>query len=174
MRRSSVAVTSSTYPARIFDHAICDPICPAAEFATLVEIELAAGRAFAEIGMPEIAADDPGSPAELAAFAQTGSVWVAADDDDRPIAYLLSIAVDDCAHIEQVSVEPHHARRGIGAALIDHLAATARGEGRAALSLTTFATCRGTPRTTRGWASTSWHLRPTGRSSPSSSRTRRR
>jgi GNAT superfamily N-acetyltransferase len=108
------------------------------EFATLVEIELAAGRAFAEVGLPEIAADDPGSPAELAAFLQTGSGWAATDDDDRPVAYLLSIAVDDCAHIEQVSVEPDHARRGIGAALIDHLAAIAKGEGRAGLSLTTF------------------------------------
>ena len=29
--------------------------------------------------MPEIAADDPGSPAELAAFLQTGSGWVATD-----------------------------------------------------------------------------------------------
>ncbi len=108
------------------------------EFATLVEIELAAGRAFAEVGLPEIAADDPGSPAELAAFLQTGSGWVAIIDEDRPIAYLLTMAVDDCAHIEQVSVEPGHARRGIGAALIDHLAVTARSEGRAALSLTTF------------------------------------
>ena len=63
---------------------------------------------------------------------------MAADDDDRPIAYLLSMAVDDCAHIDQVSVEPGHARRGIGAALIDHLASIARDEGRPALSLTTF------------------------------------
>lgn len=108
------------------------------EFAALVEIELAAGRAFAEIGMPEIAADDPGSPDELAAYAQNGSVWVAADGDDRPVAYLVSVAVDDCAHIEQVSVEPGHARRGIGAALIDHLASIARDDGRSALSLTTF------------------------------------
>ena len=101
--------------------------------------------------MPEIAADDPGSPDELAAYAHNGSVWVAADDDDRPIAYLLSMAVDDCAHIEQVSVEPGHARRGIGAALIDHLAATARDEGRVGPQPDHVpSTCHGTPRTTRG------------------------
>jgi GNAT superfamily N-acetyltransferase len=46
--------------------------------------------------------------------------------------------VDGCAHIDQVSVLPEHARRGVGAALIEHLAATARAEQRPALTLTAF------------------------------------
>ena len=37
-----------------------------------------------------------------------------------------------------MSVDPAHAGRGIGAALIDHLAASARADGRPALTLTTF------------------------------------
>jgi|SRR6478752_3096471 len=94
----------------------------------LLEIEREAGRAFAAVGMPEIARDDPGTVEEVA------DAWVAVDEDDRPVAYLTSRVLDGNAHIEQVSVAPSHARRGIGAALIDHLAATT---GRP-LTLTTF------------------------------------
>jgi GNAT superfamily N-acetyltransferase len=108
------------------------------ELAALVDIERAAGTLFAAVGMPEIARDDPGSVAELEPYRDAGRAWVAVDGDDRPIAYLISALVDDCPHIEQVSVAPAHARRGLGAALIDHLAAVAAAEGRAALTLTTF------------------------------------
>ena len=101
-------------------------------------IERDAGRAFAAIGMAEIAADDPGSVAELEGFRADGRAWVAVDEADRPVAYLLSAVVDGCAHVEQVSVAPTHARRGLGAALVDHLAAVAAGEGCPAVTLTTF------------------------------------
>jgi GNAT superfamily N-acetyltransferase len=108
------------------------------ELAALVAIEREAGALFADVGMPDIAHDDPGSVDELDPFRAAGRAWVAVDGDDRPIAYLLAAVVDGCAHIEQVSVAPAHGRRGVGAALIDHLAAAARAEGRPALTLTTF------------------------------------
>jgi GNAT superfamily N-acetyltransferase len=91
----------------------------------LLDIERAAGRAFADIGMPEIAEDEP---------APVTAAWVAVDERDEPVAYLTSSEVDGCAHIDQVTVHPSHARRGIGAALIDHLA-TVSGK---PLTLTTF------------------------------------
>jgi GNAT superfamily N-acetyltransferase len=108
------------------------------ELEALVDIEREAGALFETVGMPEIARDDPGSVAELEPFRADGRAWVAVDDDDHPIAYLVSEVVDGCAHIEQVSVAPAHARRGLGAALIDHLARAAAAEGLAALTLTTF------------------------------------
>ena len=108
------------------------------ELAALVAIERDAGALFATVGMPEIARDDPGSVDELEPFRSDGRAWVAVDADDRPIAYLISSEVDGCAHVEQVSVAPAHARRGLGAALIDHLGAVAAAEGRPALTLTTF------------------------------------
>ncbi len=116
------------------------PIRPARrhELEALVAIERDAGRVFATVGMPAIAADDPGSVAELEPFRAGGRAWVAVDDADRPVAYLLSAVVDGCAHVEQVSVAPTHARRGLGAALVDHLAATAASQGRPAVTLTTF------------------------------------
>jgi GNAT superfamily N-acetyltransferase len=103
-----------------------------------VDIERRAGRAFADVGLPEIAADDPGSVEWLAGFAKAGRAWVAVDADDRPIAYLIACVLDGALHIEQVSVDPDHARRGIGAALVDHAAERARAEGLHALTLTTF------------------------------------
>jgi GNAT superfamily N-acetyltransferase len=111
---------------------------PAAdELARLVEIEAAAGRAFADHGMPEIAADDTGTPSGLEEYRAAGRAWVAADRDG-PIAYLLAAEVDGCLHVEQVSVDPAHSGREIGATLIDHLAEVARAAGRPALTLTTF------------------------------------
>jgi GNAT superfamily N-acetyltransferase len=108
------------------------------ELARLQEIELEAGRAFAEIGMEEIAGDEPLSVAELEAFAVAGRAWVAPDGADLPIAYLLSTVVDGGAHVEQVSVSPAYRGRGIGAALIDHVSAGAARDGRRWVTLTTF------------------------------------
>jgi GNAT superfamily N-acetyltransferase len=108
------------------------------ELYALVAIEHEAGALFKTIGMPEIAYDDPGTVPELEPFRAGGRAWVAVDADDRPIAYLISAVVDDCAHVEQVSVAPAHARRRLGAALIDHLVGVAAVEGRPAVTLTTF------------------------------------
>jgi GNAT superfamily N-acetyltransferase len=108
-----------------------------ADLPLAVEIERRAGQAFAAHGMPEIAADDPGSPEELEAYRAAGRAWVAAEDG-APIAYLVAAEVDGCLHVEQVSVDPAGAGRGIGAALIEHAAGVARQAGRPALTLTTF------------------------------------
>jgi GNAT superfamily N-acetyltransferase len=108
------------------------------ELDALRALERDAGRAFAEVGMPEIARDDPPPVAELEAFRAAGRAWVAVDGAERPVAYLLSSVVDGCGHIDQVSVAPSHARRGLGAALIEHLAERVRVEGRAGLTLSTF------------------------------------
>jgi GNAT superfamily N-acetyltransferase len=108
------------------------------ELDALRAIEREAGHAFTAIGMPEIAADEPPTVAELEVFRSQGRAWVAVDGSDRPVAYLVSSVVDGCAHIDQVSVAPSHAGRGLGAALIEHLAASARAEGLPALTLTTF------------------------------------
>jgi GNAT superfamily N-acetyltransferase len=107
------------------------------ELPVLQEIERAAGECFRDIGMPEVA-DDEDFPLEvLAAYRRAGRAWVAVSD--RPVAYLIADLVDGNLHVEQVSVHPDSARRGIGRALIDHAAEHAAAEGLRALTLTTFA-----------------------------------
>lgn len=109
------------------------------ELPRLREIERAAGRAFRDLGMPEIADDEPASLDELARYQRDGLAWVAVAADGPPLAYLLADRVDGALHVEQVSVHPDAARRGVGRALLDHAAGFAAAEGLPALTLTTFA-----------------------------------
>lgn len=110
----------------------------AQEVPALRRIERAAGAAFAGVGLPEVAADEPPPLVHLEAFRVAGRAWVATDDRDRPVAYLVALVLDGRAHVEQVSVDPAHRGRGLGAALLDHLGRWARERDHAELSLTAF------------------------------------
>lgn len=109
-----------------------------ADLPALQDIERAAGQSFREIGMPEIADDQPPSTAQLACYQQAGRAWVAVGEAGQPVGYLIAEPVDGNLHIEQVSVHPDSARRGIGRHLLEHVAAQAAVAGLPALTLTTF------------------------------------
>ncbi|BCJ68739.1 GNAT family N-acetyltransferase [Polymorphospora rubra] len=109
------------------------------ELEILRDIERAAGACFREVGMAEIADDEPLPVTVLAAYRLAGRALVAVDPADRPVAYLLTDPVDGNVHVEQVSVHPDHARRGIGRALLEDVARRAAADGVPALTLTTFA-----------------------------------
>lgn len=116
-----------------------------AELPLLRGIERAAGTWFRGIGLTEIADDEPLSVEELDGFRRAGRAWVAVgragdapDGSEHVIAYLVAAPVDGNLHVEQVSVHPEAARRGIGRALIDHAARHAAEQGMPALTLTTF------------------------------------
>lgn len=104
----------------------------------LVGIEQAAGESFRSLGMDFVADDAPRSVAQLAPYVEAGRAFVFVDADDRPVGYLLLDVVDGAAHVEQVSVHPGHARRGIGRALIERAMAWGREHGLPALTLTTY------------------------------------
>ncbi|GAA2621348.1 GNAT family N-acetyltransferase [Streptomyces axinellae] len=138
------------------------------ELGRIQEIERAAGRSFRDVGMPEIADDEPPPTAALNGYQAARGLWVvsggggigretaagpARDEsggpraqqpgetggEDMAIAYALVEPLDGCLHIEQISVHPDNARRGIGRALIRHLARCAVADRMPALTLTTFA-----------------------------------
>ncbi|WP_344070647.1 GNAT family N-acetyltransferase [Microbacterium sediminicola] len=102
-------------------------------------VERSAGQAFTMIGLRAVAEDVPPSREELAGYIDAGRIWVTVNENGRPVAYILVRQVEKMAHIEQVSVAPEHARRGLGAALIDHVEEWARGQELNGLTLTTFA-----------------------------------
>ncbi|MEU4131270.1 GNAT family N-acetyltransferase [Streptomyces wuyuanensis] len=108
------------------------------ELPLLQDVERAAGEPFRSLGMTAVADDDPPPLGELERCRKAGGLWVTVTEDGRPAAYLLTEPVDGAAHIEQLSVHPDFARRGLGRELIDHLAALAAAGGRCALTLTTF------------------------------------
>ena len=109
------------------------------ELPVLQDIERAAGRCFRDVGMPEIAEDEPLPLGELARYERAGLAWVAVAEADAPVGYLLADHVDGNLHVEQVSVHSDHARRGIGRSLLTYLAERAAADGVPALTLTTFA-----------------------------------
>lgn len=104
----------------------------------LQDIERAAGEPFRAVGMSGVADDEPPSLDVLDEYRRAGRAWVTVGADDRPLGYLVADPVDGAAHIEQVSVHPAAARRGLGNGLIDRTDRWAAAEGLAALTLTTF------------------------------------
>lgn len=118
----------------------------AGELECLRAIERVAGRVFVDVGMPEIAADEPPSLATLERHRAAGWAWVVTVE--QTIAgYVIVDVLDDpgadaagerAAHVEQVSVDPAYARRGLGRRLLDHVAEVARRQGLDAVTLTTF------------------------------------
>ncbi len=112
----------------------------AGELPLLQDIERAAGAPFRELSMTEIAEDEPPTSQVLERYRRAGRLWVAADDEDRPVAYLMGEPVDGAFHVEQVSVHPGAARRGVGRTLLAYVADRAREKGLSGLTLTTFTT----------------------------------
>ncbi|MFI2711511.1 GNAT family N-acetyltransferase [Micromonospora sp. NPDC018662] len=108
------------------------------ELTEIQRIEVASGAPFREIGM-HLVADMPPLPlAALAAGQRAGRLPVAVDAADRPIAFALVDLVDGAAHVQQLSVDPAYARRGIGRGLLDEVTRWAAAEGLPASTLTTF------------------------------------
>ena len=108
------------------------------ELDRLRDIERAAGAPFRAIGMARIADDEPPSAEALALRVQADRLWVFADDHDVPVAYLMADPLGSHAHIEQVSVHPDAARRGLGAVLIEQAGHWGITSGLADLTLCTF------------------------------------
>ncbi len=110
------------------------------DVAGLAAIELAAGERFREVGMGDIADDEPIPEDVLLAALGDGRLWVA-ELDGQVVGYALGerLGLDGAQHhLEQVSVVPEAGGRGVGAALVEAVAAWARAEGGASLTLTTF------------------------------------
>jgi GNAT superfamily N-acetyltransferase len=98
-----------------------------------------AGQIFRDIEMPLVAEFEPRTLTELTAAQRDGLLWVAADEDDVPASFVMTVLLDGCLHVEQLSTAPASARQGLGRALLDHAADRARADGLPALTLTTFA-----------------------------------
>jgi GNAT superfamily N-acetyltransferase len=109
------------------------------ELPVLQAIERAAGRMFRDVGMPEVAELGPWPLSVMTASQQAGRLWVVVGDADEPVAYLMADLVDGCMEIDQVTVHPDSARRGLGRALLEYAADRAAADGLPALTLTTFA-----------------------------------
>jgi GNAT superfamily N-acetyltransferase len=105
------------------------------DFAAVIAIEHAAAARFLEVGIA--LPDDDSTIADLEEARVAGRLWVAADADDRPVGFAFVEIVDGAAHLEEIDVDAAHARRGIGAALVETVSVWARAAGYPAVTLTT-------------------------------------
>ncbi len=108
------------------------------DYTDIRRIEVAAGELFRTVGMDSVADDPPIARPEFTTFVNEHRAFVATDEGDSVLAYLLVEAVDDGAHVEQITVDPAFAHHGIGASLLRNAESWARHEGLGALTLTTF------------------------------------
>jgi GNAT superfamily N-acetyltransferase len=111
----------------------------AAELPLLQDIDVATGQMFRDIGMPEIAEYGPWTLPDLEHSRAAGLLWVIPGDAGQAVAFLMGDLVDGCLHVEQLSVHPGSARRGLGRTLLEHAAQRAAADALPALTLTTYA-----------------------------------
>jgi GNAT superfamily N-acetyltransferase len=116
-------------------------IRPAAvhEVGSLPEIEVAASEIFPHEDIaPEMRQHGlPRSFFERAA--EEGHLWIAIESSSqRVVGFALVTLVDGSTHLYEMDVLPDHGGRGVGGALVETVAAWARGCGSPSLTLTTF------------------------------------
>lgn len=107
------------------------------EFQLFGAIESAAGKAFIEAGLPEIASHEPTDIKFIEANARSGAVFVSVLND-RPVGFILAAPLDRHIHIFELSVHPDHGRKGLGRSLVEAVCDWARENGSKAVTLSTF------------------------------------
>ncbi len=110
----------------------------AAHLGRLAEIERAAGALFPTEDLGPGMADETVTTGELARARAEGRLWVAETTEGRAVGFALADFVDDGIHLDEIDVHPEHARRGLGAALVERVRAWAAARGAPRLTLTTF------------------------------------
>jgi GNAT superfamily N-acetyltransferase len=116
----------------------------AGDVEAMRDVEVDAGNRFrgfpAELGLDEIADDEPPAAEVLLGHVDSGSAWVVTDPTagDAVVGYAVASMMDDDAHLDQVSVRGAYERRGVGSALIETVVAWATELGFDSITLTTF------------------------------------
>jgi GNAT superfamily N-acetyltransferase len=111
-----------------------------ADDAALLSVENRAAQLFREHGYPEIADNPFASVTDFRAMAEGHEVLVAVTGEDQPVGYAVSGARGDFLHLRELSVDPDHGRRGVGAALVRAVIARCREQTMHGVTLTTFRT----------------------------------
>jgi GNAT superfamily N-acetyltransferase len=106
------------------------------EIETIRALERASAQRFVGL-MDALAADEP-SPASILAIRIADGGLVVAVEDGAIAGFAMFRRVESRAYVEQLDVLPAFAGRGIGATLLDEVAARARAAGLEGLSLSTF------------------------------------
>lgn len=104
----------------------------------IAPLEKAAGEVYREIGMDAVADDAPIPDSLLLLAVEEQRLWVAVEYGALK-AYVLGEFLPQSLHIDQVTVHPDAARRGLGALMIESISADPRSKERGLITLTSFA-----------------------------------
>lgn len=104
----------------------------------LLRIENRAAELFRDHGYPQIADNPFARVADFRAMLKGHRVWVAVAPDGEPAGYAVAAPLGTFFHLRELSVDPAHGRKGLGAALVRTVVAAGRGAGLEGASLTTF------------------------------------
>jgi GNAT superfamily N-acetyltransferase len=104
----------------------------------LPRVEDAAGGLFAQVGMPEVAAMPARDVGSLRAAQAEGMLWVADSATAGLVGFAMAERLAESLHLAELSVDPSHGRRGLGAALVECVAEAAIERGFGWLTLSTF------------------------------------
>jgi GNAT superfamily N-acetyltransferase len=109
------------------------------ELSRLEEIERAAATLFLTTRYASLSEKGESLPLQfLEKQQEKGLVWVVACDDE-PVGFaVIHHAIDAQPFLEEMSIEPEHTRRRLGARLLETVCDHARGNGASYLALTTF------------------------------------
>ena len=107
------------------------------EIERVRQIERASASRFLGTARAALADDEPTDAKTLARRIAAGGLLVA-EAGGEALAFVMFREVEGCGYIEQVDVLPSHARRGIGARLIEAVAELGCARGWPALTLSTF------------------------------------
>jgi GNAT superfamily N-acetyltransferase len=111
----------------------------AGDDAALLGIENRAAGLFRDHGYPALADAPLADVAALRRLFEGNRVWIAvADEDGAPAGYAVAGPLGGFFHLRELSVDPAHGRRGVGAALVGAVCAAAQALDCAGVSLTTF------------------------------------
>lgn len=108
------------------------------EIKLLPQIENEADLRYRRAGLGRVVDMPPASLASLAAGRRDKRLWVAVSPLDRPVGFALMKFARGTAWLDQLSVLQRWQGRGLGSALIEQVAVTARRLGHRTLHLSTY------------------------------------
>ncbi|MBI1398996.1 GNAT family N-acetyltransferase [Hyphomonas sp.] len=109
------------------------------EIPALIAVDLASGQLFAGTGLLPESEEDDFVPADVyGAAIPAGHVFAARDRKGKPVGFALTSVRDGSLYLDQISVDPAHGRKGLGAALVRRVVRDARDRRLKSVTLSTF------------------------------------
>jgi GNAT superfamily N-acetyltransferase len=108
------------------------------ELPLISALEKSGDQLFRAAGLDRIADAPAPEPDAYRPALEDGRLLVAVDERDAPHGFIRLEMLDGGPHVEQVSVHPDYAGRGIGASLLAAAEQVARARGHRRMTLTTF------------------------------------